>query len=430
MAMRGDAAGDEHDRQRRASPTQFVAQAHVARAGMAQVADERDFAAHRAIGGVRCGVVEARRAWRQRRAGMRGGVDEAHGGIQWTASWTDKAIERCGSRDANRDPRGARRRTIFRWTQRSPQDLAPTPSLARPSGCPGFKGPVPQPVSMDGAQLASGFPDCQSLHAHKAIDYLEPYFGRRPAVIAQRILLRSMTPRLPRLPCASAGLLAACCGPRRRSGRARRARHSRGRRADRDRDATSRRETPEDELDSLATWPPKTAPTWLIATGQVEPSPGRVRRRQRRAPAHGRRRGQRRAANSSVPTASPCTATTCSWSNATTTACRCWRCPISQSLGTFGEDELRSPYGLWLTETEPGELEVYVTDSFMDGKHFDVVPPLGRTRPARAPLSRRSRPSDGTLATPTTPARSATPATRPRCAWSNRSPAIRPTTAC
>jgi 3-phytase len=44
-------------------------------------------------------------------------------------------------------------------------------------------------------------------------------------------------------------------------------------------------------------------------------------------------------------------------------------------VGTFGEEQLRSPYGLWVNETEPGELEVYVTDSFMYGKHYDVVPP-------------------------------------------------------
>ncbi|HEY5805633.1 MAG TPA: phytase [Lysobacter sp.] len=50
--------------------------------------------------------------------------------------------------------------------------------------------------------------------------------------------------------------------------------------------------------------------------------------------------------------------------------------PDLKPLGSFGDKELRSPYGLWLTETEPGELEVYVTDSFMYGKKFDEVPPL------------------------------------------------------
>jgi 3-phytase len=45
-------------------------------------------------------------------------------------------------------------------------------------------------------------------------------------------------------------------------------------------------------------------------------------------------------------------------------------------VGTFGEKELRSPYGIWMTEKEPGEYEAYVTDSFMYGKKFDVVPPF------------------------------------------------------
>ncbi len=42
----------------------------------------------------------------------------------------------------------------------------------------------------------------------------------------------------------------------------------------------------------------------------------------------------------------------------------------------FGTPELRSPYGLWLHETAPGTLEVYVTDSFMEGPDFRQVPPL------------------------------------------------------
>lgn len=50
--------------------------------------------------------------------------------------------------------------------------------------------------------------------------------------------------------------------------------------------------------------------------------------------------------------------------------------PGFEVVGTFGGDQLRSPYGLWLTETEPGELEVYITDSFMYGERFDEVPPF------------------------------------------------------
>ncbi len=52
--------------------------------------------------------------------------------------------------------------------------------------------------------------------------------------------------------------------------------------------------------------------------------------------------------------------------------------PAFKPLGSFGESELRSPYGVWLHETAPDELEIYVTDSFMHGAKFDVVPPLAQ----------------------------------------------------
>jgi len=50
--------------------------------------------------------------------------------------------------------------------------------------------------------------------------------------------------------------------------------------------------------------------------------------------------------------------------------------PDFKTIGMFGEKELRSPYGIWITEKEPGEYEAYITDSFMYGKKFDEVPPF------------------------------------------------------
>src|SRR3546814_1083575 len=58
--------------------------------------------------------------------------------------------------------------------------------------------------------------------------------------------------------------------------------------------------------------------------------------------------------------------------------------PDFTPLGTFGTDQLRSPYGLWIHESAPGEYEVYVTDSFMEGAKTGVVPRLDR-------LDRRAR---------------------------------------
>src|SRR5690606_14669929 len=49
--------------------------------------------------------------------------------------------------------------------------------------------------------------------------------------------------------------------------------------------------------------------------------------------------------------------------------------PGFEPVGSFGEDVLRSPYGIWPNEPEPGELQAYVTDSFMYGTRYDVVPP-------------------------------------------------------
>ena len=48
--------------------------------------------------------------------------------------------------------------------------------------------------------------------------------------------------------------------------------------------------------------------------------------------------------------------------------------PGFEPLDAFGNGELRSPYGIWLNETAPGELDAYVTDSFMYGARFDVLP--------------------------------------------------------
>lgn len=51
------------------------------------------------------------------------------------------------------------------------------------------------------------------------------------------------------------------------------------------------------------------------------------------------------------------------------------RLPELVSLGSFGQGELRAPYGLW-AQRVPGGLEVLVSDSYMYGETFDVVPPL------------------------------------------------------
>ncbi|HEY4581918.1 MAG TPA: phytase [Lysobacter sp.] len=49
--------------------------------------------------------------------------------------------------------------------------------------------------------------------------------------------------------------------------------------------------------------------------------------------------------------------------------------PDFAPVAAFGGDVLRSPYGIWLHEVAPGEIDAYVTDNFMYGERFDRLPP-------------------------------------------------------
>ena len=136
-------------------------------------------------------------------------------------------------------------------------------------------------------------------------------------------------------------------------------------------------ENPDDELDSLATWPTEDGAVWLIATAKNThelvvfdaDSGEQLRGVGRRGSGEGEflrpngvfvhgdlllvsERDNRRVQMLSLPG--------------------------FRSLGSFGEGLLRSPYGLWAHEPEPGELQVYVTDNFMDGADFRTVPPLSQ----------------------------------------------------
>lgn len=152
---------------------------------------------------------------------------------------------------------------------------------------------------------------------------------------------------------------------------------------------------PADELDSLATWVTEDGRTWLIASAKAThrlvvfdadsgerlrdvgargDAPGQFNRPNGLA-VHGDvlfvvERDNRRVQALALPDFKP--------------------------LATFGQDELRSPYGLWLHESEPGELDVYVTDSFMLGERYDVVPPLAQLG-ERVRRYRLTFGNDGTL---------------------------------
>ena len=50
--------------------------------------------------------------------------------------------------------------------------------------------------------------------------------------------------------------------------------------------------------------------------------------------------------------------------------------PGFEHLHSFGQDVLQVPYGLWLHETAPGVLELFVTDSFMADYRTRELPPM------------------------------------------------------
>ena len=55
--------------------------------------------------------------------------------------------------------------------------------------------------------------------------------------------------------------------------------------------------------------------------------------------------------------------------------------PSLRTLGSFGEDQLEQPYGIWVRPLEDGGYQAFVTDAYMAGEDAqgeDVVPPLAQ----------------------------------------------------
>lgn len=134
-------------------------------------------------------------------------------------------------------------------------------------------------------------------------------------------------------------------------------------------------DSPRDELDSLATWTTEDGRTWLIASAKsshrlvvFDADSGE---RLRTVGGEGDRDGQFKRPNGVAVHGDHLFVV-----ERDNRRVQVLSLPGFETVGTFGGDELRSPYGIWLTETEPDELEVYITDSFMYGKRFDEVPPL------------------------------------------------------
>ncbi|MBF6022573.1 phytase [Lysobacter niastensis] len=134
-------------------------------------------------------------------------------------------------------------------------------------------------------------------------------------------------------------------------------------------------ETPQDELDSLATWPTEDGRTWLIAsaksTHRLVVFDADSGERLREIGSEGAALGQFDRPNGVAVFGDMLFVV-----ERDNHRVQVLSLPSFKPVGSFGDAELRSPYGIWLTETEPGELEAYITDSFMYGKKFDQVPPF------------------------------------------------------
>lgn len=136
-------------------------------------------------------------------------------------------------------------------------------------------------------------------------------------------------------------------------------------------------ENPGEELDSLATWRHPDGTTWLIATAKsshrlVVFDAGNGTRL-RDVGAKGSEPGQFRRPNGIAVHGDLLFV-----AERDNHRIQVLSLPTFRSLGSFGQPALRSPYGLWLNPLADGAIEVYVTDNFMDGERFDVVPPLAQ----------------------------------------------------
>ncbi len=133
--------------------------------------------------------------------------------------------------------------------------------------------------------------------------------------------------------------------------------------------------TPAEELDSIATWTTPEGATWLIVTGKsshrLTVYDGATGRLLRTVGGRGDAPGQFDRPNGIAVFADHVFVV-----ERDNHRVQVLKLPGFEPIGSFGSKLLRSPYGIWLNESEPGELEAYVTDSFMYGKHYDRLPPL------------------------------------------------------
>jgi 3-phytase len=130
-----------------------------------------------------------------------------------------------------------------------------------------------------------------------------------------------------------------------------------------------------DELDSLVAWPTEDGPVWLIATAKATHHlaiyDADTGQRLRTVGTPGDAVGQFNRPNGIAVFGDLLFV-----AERDNHRVQAFRLPEFAPLGAFGADVLRSPYGLWVHETAPGELELFVTDSFMADFRTMTLPPM------------------------------------------------------
>jgi 3-phytase len=134
------------------------------------------------------------------------------------------------------------------------------------------------------------------------------------------------------------------------------------------------RATPDDNIDSPASWRAPDGATWLIATAKAgdglrvyDGDDGRVLRSIGRS---GGEDGEFRRPNGIFVVDDLVFVV-----ERDNHRVQVLRLPAFESLGSFGSDELHLPYGIWLRPSAKG-YEVFVTDAYMSDADDDVPPPL------------------------------------------------------
>lgn len=135
-------------------------------------------------------------------------------------------------------------------------------------------------------------------------------------------------------------------------------------------------ESPQDELDSLAVWPTEDGQLWLIATAKsshrlvVYDAETGVRLRSVGGPGEGLSQFNR-------PNGIAVYGDLLFVAERDNHRVQVFKLPEFAPLGLVGQDVLRVPYGLWVRENGPDDLELFVTDSFMEDFKTGKLPPMG-----------------------------------------------------